>query len=147
MDVTVRDPDTGETVTLTVRELRFLEGLRFTATVRAFIEALAGSCSGAGDEIDESVLAAAMTDHAAAWIAGLALAIGRDADWLGRLSDADGQALSVAMWDVNGGFFGRRFIDAVRRRKKQAGSSPSPRSSTPSSGPATDTDTATSPSV
>ena len=31
LDVVVRDPDTGENVTLTVRELRFLEGLRLTA--------------------------------------------------------------------------------------------------------------------
>ena len=147
LDVPIHDPDTGEAVTVTVRELRFLEGLRLAAVVRPLIEAFAGSvCAGADIEIDESTIAAAFTDHAEAWLACLAQATGRDAGWLARLSDRDGQALSAAMWDANGDFFGRRLIEAVRRRRK-AGPSHLPKSSMPSCAPATDTDTRASPSA
>ena len=86
-----------------------------------------------------------MTDHADVWIECIAQATGRDAEWIGRLSDGDGQALSAAMWNTNGNFFGRRLVEAVRRRRK-ADLSRSPKSSMPSSGPDTGGDTATSPS-
>ena len=46
-----------------------------------------------------------MTDHADVWIECIAQATGRDAEWIGRLSDGDGQALSAAMWNTNGNFF------------------------------------------
>ena len=148
VDVTVRDPDTGVTVSLTVRELRFLEGLRLSGAIRPLIEAIADAVpSGAGDDIDEAVIAGALTEHAEAWLASVAQATGRDAGWLARLSDGDGQALSAAMWSANGGFFGRRLVEALRRRRPKDGPSRSPKSSTPSSGPATDADTATSPSA
>ena len=144
VDVTVRDPDTGDNVALTVREFRFLEGLRLTATVRPLVEALGASVQ-EGDDVDAAMIAAAMTDHADVWMECIARATGRDARWIGRLSDADGQALSAAMWGVNADFFGRRVVEDVIRRR-QATQSPSPTSSMPSSGPDTDADTATSPS-
>ena len=75
----------------------------------------------------------------------IAQATGQDAEWLGRLSDEDGQALSVAMWGANRSFFGRRLVEAVRRRMK-AGLSRSSKSSMPSSGPDTTVDTGTPPS-
>ena len=87
----------------------------------------------------------AMTEHADIWIECIAQATGRDAEWIGRLSDGDGQALSAAMWSANRRFFGHRLIEAVRRRR-ETGPSPSPPSSMPSSGPDTDAATATSPS-
>ena len=144
VDVAVHDPDTGEAVTLTVREFRFLEGLRLTALIRPLVEAIGDSVQ-EGDDVDAGVIAEAMTDHADVWVECVARATGRDADWIGRLSDRDGQALSGAMWSANAGFFGRRVIEDVRRRR-QASPSPSPTSSTPSCGPDTDADTATSPS-
>ena len=147
VDVAVRDPDTGETVDVTVRELRFLEGLRLSGPARPLIEAFAASISSEDDAIDESAVAAAMTEHAEAWLACLAAATGRDVEWLGRLPDKDGHALSGVMWSVNAGFFGRRFIEAVRRRRRPAGPSPSPKSSMPWCAPATDAGTATSPSA
>ena len=112
VDVVVRDPDTGERVTLTVRELRFLEGLRLTAEVRPFIEAIAdsigesghSSASGEGD-IDDAAIAQALTEHAEAWLACCAQASDRDAAWLARLSDWDGDAVSGAMWQANRLFF------------------------------------------
>ena len=85
----------------------------------------------------------AMTEHADIWIECIAQATGGDAEWIGRLSDGDGQALSAAMWSANG------FFRAPSRRgheAAQAGPSPSPPSSMPSSGPVTDAATAMSPS-
>ena len=154
VDVVVRDPDTGEPVTLTVRELRFLEGLRLTAEVRPFIEAITdsvgesghSSASGEGD-IDDATIAHALTEHAEAWLACCAQASDRDAAWLARLSDRDGNAISGAMWRTNRPFFSRRLVEAVRRRREKAGRSLSPKSSMPSSGPATAADTVTSPSA
>lgn len=145
VDVTVRDPDTGEAVPLTVRELRFLEGLRLVATYQPLVSAIAASADGNDEGIDEGAIAAALTEHAEAWIACIAQATGQEAAWLARLSDADGQVLSLAMWSANKDFFGRRLVEAVRRRKR-ARPSPSPTSSMPSSGPGTAEDTATSPS-
>lgn len=48
----------------------------------------------------------AMTEHADIWIECIAQATGRDAEWIGRLSDGDGQALSAAIWSANGFFSG-----------------------------------------
>ena len=144
VDVTVRDPDTGEDVPLTVRELRFMEGLRLTARVRPLIEAI-GSATGEDGDVDAAAIADAITEHADVWVATLAQATGRDAEWIGRLADRDGQALSAAMWEANKDFFGRRILEDVRRRRA-ADRSPSPTSSMPSSGPGTGPDTATSPS-
>ena len=140
--VTVRDPDSGERVTLTVHEFRFLEGLRVYATVRPLVEAIADTAQ--DDDLDEARIAAALTDHAETWVAALAQATGRKAEWIGRLSDHDGQALSVAMWSANGPFFVRRLVEAMTRRRQAKDGSPSPKSSTPSSGPDTGADTATS---
>ena len=84
--------------------------------------------------------------QAETWLACIARATGRDPAWLGRLTDADGQALSAAMWQANQGFFGRRLVAALARRQMD-GRSPSPKSSTPSSGPDTAAGTATSPSA
>ena len=46
----------------------------------------------------------------------LGRACGRDPEWLGRLSDADGAALSIAMWETNGPFFIRLAVMALRGR-------------------------------
>ena len=153
VELEVRDPDSGEAVPLTVREFRFLEGLRVSARIQPLVEAIAASVRDADDredaaaapDVEVGAVTEAMTEHAGIWIDCIAQATGRDAAWIGRLSDADGQALSAAMWSANGRFFGRRLVEAVRRRR-QAGPSPSPPSSMPSCGPDTGADTATSPS-
>ena len=145
VDVAVRDPDSGERVPLTVREFRFLEGLQISAAVRPLIESIGAAVSEDETEIDIGMIHEAMTEHANIWVECTARATGRDAEWIGRLSDGDGQALSAAMWSANGSFFGRRLVEAVKRRQK-AGPSHLPKSSMPSSGPDTGGDTATSPS-
>ena len=188
-DVTVRDPDTGEAVALTVREFRFREGLEATALARPLIAALAAlvpadAAAAASDAAkvarnargedcestrnargedcestrnargedapDTLAVEATLAAHAALWLALAARACGKDAAWLARLGDADGRALSEAMWAANGGFFLRRVVAVVTRMAAQGrGAHPfrSTACSTPSSAPATDAATSTSASA
>ncbi|MYE01468.1 MAG: hypothetical protein F4Y03_09335 [Alphaproteobacteria bacterium] len=144
-DVTVRDPDTGEDVTLTVREFRFLDGLRAQVLARPIVEALAGIAEDPA-AIDAPAVADVLGQHAELYLQLIALAIkARDPDWFARLRDVDGDAVSMAMWEVNSGFFMRRVISLLVARKRKAAGSPSGASSTPSSGPGTAADTTTSP--
>lgn len=143
LEVAVRDPDTGASVTLTVREYRFLEGLKVGARTGALVEAIAATVQ--GGVVSEQRLAEVLGEHAETWLDCIVQATGQDAGWLARLSDADGQRLSTAMWQANQGFFIRRLVSALARRRED-GPSPSPKSSMPSSGPDTAADTATSPS-
>ena len=156
-DVTVRDPETREPVTLTVREFRFREGLETTALARPLLAALAALVPAGGDgESAEGVegpdalkIEGVLAAHAALWLELAARACGRDAAWLARLSDADGRALSDAMWAANGGFFLRRVMAQVATRATGEKASPlrSTGCSTPSSVPVTDAATATSASA
>ena len=166
-EVTVRDPDSGRPATLTVREFRFREGLEATVIARPFIAALAAlvpegagesgegvAPEGArerGEDVAPDALAveSALAAHAALWLELAARACDRDASWLARLGDADGRALSEAMWAANGGFFLRRVVARVAARTQGQGASPSRSTacSTPSSAPATAAATATSASA
>ena len=150
-DVRVHDPDTGEQVTLTVREYRFREGLEATAIARPLIAALAGLVPGTADPQGPDPLAveAALAAHASLWLELAARACGRDAAWLARLSDADGRALSEAMWAANGGFFLRRVAAqmAVQATTREESPCRSTACSTHSSAPATGAATSTSASA
>ena len=144
-EVTVRDPDTGTPVALTLREFRFREGLEATALARPLVAALAAlvpNGDGDGDGApDAHMIEAALADQADLWLTLAARACDRDAAWLARLADADGQALSEAMWAANGAFFLRRVVArvATRRRPPEQETRPFPSTacSTPSSAPAT----------
>ena len=147
VELTVRDPDTGEAVALTVREFRFLEGLRAQALAGPFVEGLA-ELVGTGDidALDPAAIAGLMNDHAEVWIALTARACDREPEWLARLSDIDGDALSEAMWSANSGFFTRRVVaSVVAARKPRASGSRSAKSSTLLSGPDTAEGTPRSP--
>ena len=150
-DVTVRDPDSGAELSLTVREFRFREGLETTALARPLLAALAALVPDPGDPEGPDALAieAALATHAALWLELAARACGRDADWLARLGDADGRALSEAMWGANGGFFLRRVAAQVATQPSGEKLSPwrSPACSTPSSAPVTVAGTSTSASA
>ena len=151
-DVTVRDPDSGEPVILTVREFSFREGLEATALARPLLAALAalvpGGAGGEEEGPDALAIESALAAHAGLWLELAARACGRDAAWLGRLSDADGRALSEAMWAANGAFFLRRVVAQVAARAKGEESQlRSPVCSTPSSAPATGAATTTSASA
>ena len=155
-DVTVRDPDTGAEVSLTVREFRFREGLEATALARPLLAALAALVPSAedgtdveGEGPDALAIEGVLANHVALWLELSARACGRDADWLARLGDADGRALSEAMWGANGGFFLRRVVAQVASQARGRRVSPlrSPACSTSSSAPATATATSTSASA
>jgi len=147
-DVTVRDPDSGAAVALTVREFRFREGLEATALAHPLIAALAGLVPdhAEGEGPDALAVEGALAANAALWLELAARACGRDAAWLARLSDADGRALSEAMWAANGGFFLRRVVAqaAMQARTREENPCRSTACSTPSSAPATDAATTTS---
>ena len=139
-DVTVRDPDSGQPVTLTVRELRYLESLEVLAGARPLLAAIAASVGDEG-EVVKGVLDDALSEHAPAWLAIMARATRRDAAWLARLPARDGDALASALWAANQDFFCRAIVGEMVRRHR------SERSSTSSSGPDTAGDTATSPAA
>ena len=150
-EATVTDPDTGAAATVTVREFRFREGLEATALARPLIAALAGLVPDhtGGEGPDALAIESALAGHAGLWLELAARACGRDAAWLARLSDADGRALSEAMWAANGGFFLRRVAAQVAARTAAGEGGPcrSTACSTPSSAPATDAATSTSASA
>ena len=90
-----------------------------------------------------AALAAVMGAHHEAWMDLLGRATGRDSEWLGRLSDGDGSALSIAMWEANGPFFVRLVVAAIAGRENLDRLFRSLTSSASSSGP----DTPTSPNA
>ena len=143
-DVKVRDPDTGGEATVAVREFRYLEGLEAAVEAAPLLAALAEGYGpdGRDDGPSAAAIEAAMARHAGVWLRLLARATGREADWLARLSAADGDVVGNTMWSVNLRFFIARVVAllAARRAKR----SPSPGSSTPSSAPDTGAATKTS---
>ncbi len=149
-EVTVTDPETGHPVDVEVREFRFREGLEAQALARPLIESLADSFEDDG-RIEGVTVADVLARHADLWLELVARAVGggagKNTEWLASLSDADGDALSDAMWSANGSFFTRRVVATVaarvRKQKEAESGSPSPKSSIPSSGQDTDADTKT----
>lgn len=127
--VMVPDPDTGEPVTITVKEFRFLDPMKTTA--RPLIDALSESVHGKRMPDPETIVNV-MTDHVAIWFDLMALSAGREADWIARLDNASGEMLSSRMWSVNGDFLVWRIAATVA--VCQAGKSRPQKSSTPSSG-------------
>jgi len=109
-EVRVIDPDTRETVTVTVREFRFLEGLRAQAepAAAALLAELAALLDAGGGDLPVAEVQAVMGRQALGWCELLATACRRPRSWLERLSDGDGQRLSAAMWTANRDFFSER---------------------------------------
>lgn len=142
-EVEVTDPDSGDSVVLTVREPRFLESLKIAARAKPLIAALAVlEVEDENGVPDAAALDEALGAHADTWLNLIARATGRDAVWLARLADGDGHALSLAMWETHGPLFVRRVVTArlAAKRSLSAGSS------TSSSGPDTPPGTTPSPS-
>lgn len=105
IDVPVTDPDTREPVTLTVREYRFLEGLQAQVVAAPLLADLARHMDAEGARPGVRAIQEAVGRHAGVWIDLVARATGCDAEWLARLDDADGTAVSAAMWTANRHFF------------------------------------------
>ena len=117
-DVTVRDPETGAPVTLTVREYRMREGLEATTIARPLIADLAALVPDGEHAEPPGTLEidAVIGQHADLWLALTARACDREVEWLARLRDGDARAMRHAMWAANGDFFLRRIIAVIRGR-------------------------------
>ena len=137
--VTVADPDTGEPVALTVKAFRFGEAVAMTPLARPLTDALGGLAGPAGEGIDLAAVSGVLADHTEIWMTLLGRACGRSPAWIARLSDPDGSAVEIAMWQANRDFFARRVVAAAATRFR------SPSSSTPLCGPDTGEATPTSP--
>lgn len=141
-DVTieVRDPDTGEAVSITVREFRFKEGLEIRHVARPIIAGLAEVVQ-QSEDLELELVDGILSENADAWLELVAVAADVDAEWIGRLSDSDGDAVTEAMWSANRDFLLRRVVTEVVARRKKESRSGSPKSSTSSSGPDMGADT------
>lgn len=128
-DLSILQPDgeieiQGETIQ--VREYRFFDGLRLQQQHRAFFDALydllAPADPAAQAPTFDDVLAL-IGMHADSVQAMVALSIGKPAEWVGELSESDGDALLLTWWQVNSGFFVRRVMRrALQQRLEGSGS-------------------------
>lgn len=118
VDCPVRDPDTGETVTLTVREFRFREGLEVQVEARGLIASLAALVN--GEEIAPVDIAATIGADPDLWMGLVARAAERDPEWIARLDDRSAEALDDAMWTANGPFFCRRAVRQALGKRSMA---------------------------
>jgi len=95
--------------TVEVREFRYLDGMTAAARARPLLEAMQAAMAD-GDDITPARLDQIIGDHAATWLLLIAMATREDAEWIASLPDAEGLALSLAFWRVNGPFFVRRLV-------------------------------------
>lgn len=127
---------TGEQVT--VREFRYLEGLRAVALARPLLDRLRELGATAATQ---TVIETLLLEHWETWAELLCLACDRDQRWLSQLADQDGMTLTMAFWRANSSFFMRRLVlHSGADRALQAVLAtlyPSPSCSTSSSAPAT----------
>ena len=134
----------GETVT--VREFRYLEGLRAAAVARPILAALRELMDEFDTMAPESI-DALIGEHHDAWVQLLAMSTDKDPEWVKGLPDREGLELSMVFWRVNGPFFTRRLILAGAMQRGLDSLSRSPSSSPNSSQPDSLETTKTSPSA
>ena len=137
-DITLRDTQTGEPMAVTVREYRFREGLRAQALAGGLIADIA-ALSADPDRFSPSAVNAVLGKHAEAWIDLCALATDLGRDVIGALREPDALTLSLAVWEVNCGFFTSRILGETLGRDALKTMWASPVSSTASPTPDTET--------
>jgi hypothetical protein len=141
-DLAIMAPDMEVTIagrTITVREYRFLDGLRVRARARALTKDLAALVA-AGDTITEDIIDV-LAKHEALVRVLIMESIGDgDTTWMDGLGAIDGQELIMTWWAVNGPFFVRqvaaRLVEQGLAKKAFGGatlppSSPSAATATP----------------
>lgn len=104
--------------TITVREFTYLQSLQAASEAKSFIAALSDLVNDETTMIDLAALDGVANDHSDCWIALLAKASSKDADWVAGLNDADGNLLAMAFWEINGPFLWRR-VAAAKAVKAQ----------------------------
>lgn len=100
----------GEAVT--VREFKYLEGLKLAAIAAPLLSALSQLMT--EGEIDLLKIDQVIADNADIWAQLLAASCDKPVDWLETLSDVEGTQLSWGFWEVNGPFLLRRVAFAKR---------------------------------
>ncbi len=108
--ITLRDPDTGAAVEITVREFRMREGLDVQVIGAPLIRDLAVQVGDTAQEPDAVRTGAVLGAHADIWLRICAMASGQSVEWIGSLADTEAHALQSAVWQVNTGFFIRRLV-------------------------------------
>lgn len=110
-DLAVLHPDQTLTIAgreLTLREYRFVEGLRLLPLYEPFLEDLYGSLKD-GEQVPQlHHLVQIMGQHHAQILELIALSAQVEQDWIEQLDDTEGTQLLYAWWTVNVGFFMRR---------------------------------------
>ncbi|MDR1063249.1 MAG: hypothetical protein LBL48_04845 [Azoarcus sp.] len=140
-DLAILNPDVTLTLAgeeIVVRELRFGEQLKHGQALSEFANALRPLLSAPEDE-DNAVLDL-LSRHWRQMSPIVAQSVGRDTAFVESLKADEGEALMLAWWRVNHGFFLRRFLRrfvALRGKNPEAGAGSSPPSSGTDTAPAT----------
>lgn len=92
-----------------VNEINFTQGLGFGALINPMTKALAELFSDKEDPEFEDITEV-FAAHKDVVLQLMAVATGKDIDWIEKLGDADGQALMTVFWVVNSDFFTRRVV-------------------------------------
>ncbi len=129
---------------ITVREYGFVEGLKIRPIAQPFIDSLGELFRSGGLSTDGVIDVVA--EHLDAVLQLVATAADVDRAWIEQLNDADGQALLMTWWGVNGPFFvralqTRAITDLLEAQRKADQTSAGP-TSMPTSSPTDTTSTA-----
>lgn len=121
---------------ITMREYRWVEGLRLQALIAPIVEQLA-SLAEQGRLMESAALDALFGDHADALPLLIATACDQPVEWVAALSDRDGRNLRLLWWTVNVPFFVRHVTDCLLARQLAAldGATSSPASPAPDTTP------------
>jgi len=88
---------------VTVREFNYLDGLRVKVLIRPMLKDLRIHFENGNSDPEDIMLL--MESHAEEWVEVCALAAGQPADWIASLPSSQGEALSLAVWEVCSDFF------------------------------------------
>jgi hypothetical protein len=119
---------------VTVREIRFGQAMRLGPKIRPLALALARGCTSSEiTEADAYRIFGIGEDYPDEFYAVLCASTGLEREEIEALPELDGEAVQLAFWRVNTGFFARRVLRSVRllvaERVNPAGPKSSPGSS------------------
>lgn len=104
---------------LTVREYRFVEGLRLQPLFEPFLNQLYASLKDTDQAPELHQLVQIMGQHQEQIMELIAISAQVDPDWIEQLSDEDGMHLLYTWWIVNAGFFMRRISNRLLFSRQQ----------------------------
>lgn len=124
-DLAILHPDQTLTIAgreLTVREYRFVEGLRLQPLFAPFLDDLYASLQD-GERVPElHHLVQIMGQHQVQIMELVAISAQVEAGWIEQLTDDDGMQLLYTWWAVNAGFFMRRIGSRLLLKRQEEAS-------------------------